>query len=130
MKPKKQHTPDPEPTSPRVAAQAEPMTPFKILIDEDAAADLAEISDAATREVISRRIFELDTEPLKQGKTLADDLKGLRSVRAAGQRYRVIYQVMMALESEDAGTVQILVIGIRREGSKKDVYKIASKRLG
>lgn len=87
--------------------------------------DLLGISDAASREVIVRQAMKLKAEPLKQGKALTGDLKGYRSVRAAGQRYRVIYQVAVS-----QGAVVVVVVGIRKEGSRKDAYQVASKRLG
>lgn len=98
---------------------------FQVSFSEEADGDLAAISDAATREVIIRRALELDHEPLSQGKPLQGDLKTYRSIRAAGQRYRVIYQVAVS-----AGAVTVVVVGIRCEGNNKDVYKVASKRLG
>ena len=45
-------------------------------------------------------------------------------VRAAGQRYRVVYQVAL-LE----GVVTVVVVGIRKEGDRRDAYRVASKRL-
>jgi mRNA interferase RelE/StbE len=39
------------------------------------------------------RINQLKLEPDKQGKALTDNLAGLRSVRAVGQRYRVVYEI-------------------------------------
>jgi mRNA interferase RelE/StbE len=75
--------------------------------------------------VIIRRALELNHEPLSQGKLLQGGLKTYRSIRAAGQRYRVIYQVAVS-----EGAVTVVVVGIRCEGNKKDVYKLASKRLG
>jgi mRNA interferase RelE/StbE len=65
----------------------------------------------------------LSEEPDKQGKKLVKDLSGFRSVHAAG-RYRIIYKI-------DKSTVIIYVLaaGIRKEGDKKDIYKIAKKLL-
>ena len=61
---------------------------------------------------------------VKLGKPLIGDLKNFRSLRAAGQRYRIVYQVAV-----QAGLVIVVVIGIRKEGDKRDVYAIAGKRL-
>ncbi|ADI13560.1 type II toxin-antitoxin system RelE family toxin [Truepera radiovictrix] len=97
---------------------------FSIILTADAQADLDGISDTRTYEAIERKIDELTTDPDKRGKALADDLRDYRSVRAAGQRYRIVYQVGM-LE----GVVTVVVIGIRKEGDKRDVYRVASKRL-
>lgn len=119
----KQPEPPPDPAIPH--AEQTPATDFQVSFSEEADGDLAAISDAGTREVIIRRALELNHEPLSQGKPLRDDLKTYRSIRAAGQRYRVVYQVAVS-----EGAVTVVVIGIRREGHKSDVYKRASKRLG
>jgi len=88
---------------------------------------LAEISDRRVRESIARRIDRLEYEPDKQGKTMRDELIGFRSIRAVGQRYRIIYKV-------DGETVTVLVValGIRKEGDKKEVYELVKRlmRLG
>src|SRR5713226_6646911 len=88
---------------------------------------LAAISDTRVRENISRRINRLDHDSEKQGKPLSDELAGYRSIRAIGQRYRIIYKV----EAEQV-VVVVVTIGIRREGDKKDVYELAQRlaRLG
>ncbi len=85
---------------------------------------LAEIRDRRVRESISKRINELEYEPELQGKPLIDELAGCRSVRAIGQRYRVIYKV----EGEKV-TVLVIALGIRKEGDKKDVYQLAKKLI-
>ena len=59
-------------------------------------------------------------EPEKQGKPMSDALTGFRSVRAVGQRYRVIYQVQ-----EKAVVVLVVTLGLRKEGDKQDVYAVA-----
>ena len=51
------------------------------------------------------------------------ELSGYRTIRAVGQRYRIIYKV----ENEKV-TVLVVALGIRKEGDKKDVYEQA-KRL-
>ena len=97
---------------------------FVVIVNSDAEADLDAIPDARTYEAVSRRIRGLEQEPQKQGKPLGGDLKTYRSVRAAGQRYRVVYQVA-ALED----VVTVVVVGVRKEGDKRDVYRVASRRL-
>ena len=49
---------------------------------------------------------------------------GLRSVRAVGQRYRVVYRV----EREEV-VVLIVAAGRRRSGDKSDIYELARKLL-
>jgi len=88
---------------------------------------LAEISDKRIRQSISRRIDSLTYEPEKQGKPLKDELMGYRSIRAVGQRYRIIYKV-----DDEKVIVGIVALGIRKEGDKKDAYALATRlaRLG
>jgi mRNA interferase RelE/StbE len=70
------------------------------------------------------RINQLKLEPDKQGKALTDNLAGLRSVRAVGQRYRVVYEI-------EEATIVVLVIGVgrRKDGDKKDIYRLLGKLL-
>ena len=98
---------------------------FVVIVNSDAERDLDAVTDARTYEAISRKIRGLEQEPQKQGKQLSGDLSVYRVVRAAGQRYRVVYQVA-TLE----GVVTVVVVGIRKEGDKRDVYRVAGKRLG
>lgn len=98
---------------------------FTVITTRQAQADLREISDNRTYQALIRKMRSLELEPHKQGKQLGGELSAYRAVRAAGQRYRVVYQVAM-LE----GMVTVVVIGIRKEGDKRDAYRVASKRLG
>ena len=88
---------------------------------------LAAIKDTRVRESISRRINTLEYEPEKQGKPLSDELAGYRSMRAVGQRYRILYKL-----EEEQVIVAVVALGIRKAGDKKDVYELAKKlaRLG
>ncbi len=98
---------------------------FEVIFTAEVDRDLEAISDVRTRNAVIRKAFDLEHEPDKQGKQLGKDLADYRVVRAAGQRYRVIYQVA-TLE----GVVTVVVVGIRKEGDKRDVYRVAGKRLG
>ncbi len=98
---------------------------FEVIFTHEVDRDLEAITDVRTRNAIICKALEWDTEPDKQGKPLGRDLTDYRAVRAAGQRYRIVYQVGM-LE----GVVTVVVIGIRKEGDKRDVYRVAGKRLG
>ena len=64
----------------------------------------------------------LEYEPEKQGKPLSDELAGYRSIRAVGQRYRILYTI-----EDQKVTVIVVTLGIRKEGDKKDVYEQARK---
>lgn len=84
---------------------------------ETAADMLAGITDQRIREEILDRVERLEDDPEKQGKPLTGPLKGYRSLRASAQRYRIIYRV-------ERRKLVVLVVGtgIRREGSKSDIY--------
>jgi mRNA interferase RelE/StbE len=77
-----------------------------------------------TRQQIISKIELLKNDPLLSGKQLKGPLKELRSIRAAGQRYRIIYRV---IESEII--VVIITVGIRKEGDKKDIYELMKKYI-
>ena len=85
------------------------------------------ISDRRLQESLRIRLKRLEVEPEKQGKPLNEELIGYRSVRAAGQRYRIIYKI-----EEDRVLVLVVMISIRKEGDKNDAYAQAIKlaRLG
>jgi mRNA interferase RelE/StbE len=82
------------------------------------------VSDQRVREQIVERAEKLADDPEKQGKALLGELMGLRSLRASGQRYRIIYKV-------NRGRVLVLIVavGIRKQGSRRDVYELARKLL-
>jgi mRNA interferase RelE/StbE len=82
------------------------------------------ISDARIRGQISGVIDRLAEDPDRQGKPLVAELSGFRSIRAAGQRYRIIYKII-----RKQVVVVIVAAGIRKEGSKKDIYQLAKKLL-
>ena len=57
------------------------------------------------------------------GKPLVGELKSCYSVRAAAQRYRVIYRIVA-----DRLIVLVVAVGIRRQDDRGDIYEVA-KRL-
>lgn len=85
---------------------------------------LASILDRRVRQKIQKRIDALADEPEKQGKPLVEELEGYRSLRAVGQRYRVVY----AVERERV-IVYVMAVGLRRQGSRSDIYQLAKKML-
>lgn len=97
---------------------------FHIELTELALEMIGAIKDRREQQGIIHRIQKLKREPLQQGKPLTGDLKGLYSVRAVGQRYRVVYQVKSA-------KIIVVVVGVgrRKEGDKKDVYTLLKKLL-
>lgn len=96
---------------------------YQIRFLPEAAEDLLEISDRRVREKIIARAEQLVTDPELQGKPLHGNFAGLRSVRAVGQRYRIVYEIVNKIV-----TVVIVGIGIRKEGDKQDVYTKLKKR--
>ena len=85
---------------------------------------LRDIADRRVQAKLQEAIDGLTEEPAKQGKALIGELGGYRSLRAVGQRYRIIYRV-------DANNALVLIValGSRKAGSKKDVYALARKLL-
>lgn len=102
------------------------MKPQKFVIQWSAQARdmIITISDRRVREKIFEKVKALEEEPEKQGKALTDELMGYRSLRAVGQRYRILYQI-----EREKLIVWIVALGIRREGSKKDIYTLAKRLL-
>ncbi len=96
---------------------------YKVLITDTCLALLEKIPDKKIRRRILNRIEGLSDEPDKQGKMLVKNLSGFRSIHAAG-RYRIIYKV-----DKQTVIIYILAAGIRKQGDKKDIYKIAKKLL-
>lgn len=101
--------------------------PFGIELTPTARELLQAVADRRIRRKIASKIDALAHEPEKQGKPLIGELSGFRSVRAVGQRCRIIYRV-------DRGRVVVFVVavGLRREGDRADIYALAQKliRLG
>jgi mRNA interferase RelE/StbE len=95
---------------------------WRILLTPTALKLLSDISDRRIREKIGVVIDRLAEDPEKQGKALLGELAGFRSLRAVGQRYRVIYQI----RGNDI-VVVIVAVGIRRDGARDDIYNLAKK---
>jgi mRNA interferase RelE/StbE len=96
---------------------------YQIVITPVARRMLEAISDRRVREKIRDTVDLLAGDPELRGKPLGDDLAGYRSVRTVGQRYRIIYRVERAIV-----TVVVVAAGIRKEGSREDIY-VQAKRL-
>ena len=95
---------------------------YQIEITRTALEALEAITDRRTRSAIMRRIDTLAEEPEKQGKSLRGWLAGFLSARAVGQRYRVVYRVEGAKKR-----VLVYMTGVRKEGSRRDVYALAER---
>src|SRR6266853_37518 len=68
--------------------------------------------------VLSWDLYESVVETME----IMSDPGGYRSVRAVGQRYRIIYRVERTLV-----TVVVVAAGIRKAGSREDIYRVAAK---
>lgn len=97
---------------------------FRIIVTPSAIAMLKAVTDRRVQEKLRDSIDRLAQEPEKQGKALTGDLSGYRSLRTVGQRYRIMYQV-----HRETVTVEVLALGLRKEGSKRDIYTLAKKLL-
>ena len=95
----------------------------RIKLTQIAALYIKEVN-SRTRIQILNKIESLKEEPLLLGKPLQGPLRHYRSIRAAGQRYRIIYKV-----EKDEVIVVIVAIGIRREGDESDIYELMKKYI-
>lgn len=97
---------------------------WKIALTPTARQMFEAIRDRRVRRSLAERIDGLANEPEKQGKPLIGELAGLRSLRAVGQRYRILYQI-----EKEVVLVLVVAVGLRKDGSKKDIYSLARKLL-
>ena len=95
---------------------------YKITLTDEARAYLRSLDDK-TKAAIARKIETLRETPEKRGKALTGNLAGFRSLHAAGH-YRIVYKV-----KSETVTVIVFGIGIRKEGSKIDVYETMKKMI-
>ena len=83
---------------------------------------LRSISDRRVQRLIVNRAQRLGDEPQLQGYPLRNELSRFRSVRAVGQRCRIILRI-----DEDRRQVIVVAVGIRREGYRNDIYALAQR---
>jgi mRNA interferase RelE/StbE len=93
---------------------------YRVVLTAEARQLLVAIQDRREQSLLVGRLEQLAENPDLQGKALRGDLAGYRSVRAVGQRYRVVYRVETELV-----LVAVVAVGRRKEGDRKDVYQIA-----
>jgi mRNA interferase RelE/StbE len=97
---------------------------YQVELTPQAIAMISQIKDRREQQGIVERLKKLESDPLLQGKALTGDLKGYYSVRAVGQRYRIVYQVI-----QERVIVIVVGIGRRKEGDKNDIYHRLRKLL-
>ena len=95
----------------------------KVILTETASNALRKIEKRAQKQIINK-LRDLEESPLQRGAPLLGELQGYRDIRAAGQRYRIIYTV-----EEEQVVVLVVYVGMRKEGDKSDVYAIAKRLL-
>jgi mRNA interferase RelE/StbE len=97
---------------------------YQIILTTQTKQLFAQIKDRREQQLVLARIEKLKNDPDKQGKALSEELIGYRSVRAVGQRYRIIYRI-----EQDQVLVVVVGIGRRKEGDKRDVYEVTRRLL-
>ncbi len=85
---------------------------------------LKEIKDRRIQGQIGNALQRLQHNPEQQGKPLTGELSGYRSIRAAGQRFRIIYRV-----DREAIEVLVVQVGLRKAGDNDGVYELAKRWL-
>ncbi len=98
---------------------------YTVRISNEALKQLKDITDRRIRQEIFNHIEVLANNPGEQGKPLKNELAGLRSIRVANQRFRVIYEVQ-----KDLVIVVVVAVGLRKEGDKADIYRKAALLIG
>ena len=98
---------------------------WKVEFTETSLKQLKAIDDVRVRTALLRRAERLGQEPENQGKGLTAELAGYRSLRAVGQRFRIIYQLL----EQRVVVVVVVALGLRKEKDKRDVYALARKLI-
>ena len=83
------------------------------------------IQDKREQQGVIECLQKLKIEPLQQGKPLTADLKGYYSVRAVGQRFRIVYQVK-------ADQILVIVVGtgsVTWDKTTLSVYTLERSRV-
>lgn len=102
----------------------EPTVEYQVNLSVQARQLFTLIKDRREQQLLLARIEKLKHDPDKQGKALSEDLIGYRSIRAVGQRYRIIYRI-----EQEQILVVVVGIGRRKEGDKQDIYAVTKRLL-
>jgi mRNA-degrading endonuclease RelE of RelBE toxin-antitoxin system len=97
---------------------------YKIEIAPTGYRSLQAIQDKKIVREIARVIDGLERGPDEQGKALVAPLDGIRSVRGAQGRFRILYNV-----DARKRVVSVLLVGVRAPGRDADVYELARRLL-
>jgi mRNA-degrading endonuclease RelE of RelBE toxin-antitoxin system len=98
-----------------------------IVWGDEALKGLRAVGSRTVRQKLALKVDELarTDEPEQLGKPLQDELQGL--FRITFGRYRIIYSVRRTTNGIIDVQVQVILVGIRKEGHKTDVYRIAQR---
>ena len=97
---------------------------WQVELTKFALKQLQDITDKRVRDNLFKRIEGLANDPENQGKPLRNELSGLRSLRAIGQRFRIVFRV-----ERERVIVIVVAVGIRKEGDRSDIYQIATRLM-
>lgn len=100
---------------------------YEVLWTATALEMLERIGDRRVQQLLYDTSKRLESDPDKQGKPLRECLLSFRSLRAIGQRHRLIFSV-----SSSSSRVFVVAVGLRRAGARDDIYVLAERliRLG
>ena len=97
---------------------------YRVRLTKQAEKLFNQIKDSREQKILLKKLEKLKQNPERQGKALTRELSNYRSIRAVGQRYRIVYQI-----KEEQVLVLVIAIGRRKEGDKKDIYTVTKKLL-
>ena len=97
---------------------------YQVRLTKQAEKLFERIKDSREQKILLKKLEKLKQNPERQGKALTRELSNYRSIRAVGQRYRIVYQI-----KEEQVLVLVIAIGRRKEGDKKDIYTVTKKLL-
>lgn len=97
---------------------------FEIEIAPTGYRSLKSVKDRKLLREITKAIDGLVSTPDERGKALLGPLEGVRSLRVARDRFRILYQV-----NRRKRVVSVLLVGPRAPGEDADVYVLAQKLL-
>lgn len=93
---------------------------YQIFYSPDSVKDIGRL-DKRQKDLIRKVILKVSQFPLI-GKPLRDEFSGFYSQRTS--RFRIIYTI-----NNEKQRIDIHRIGLRKEGSKKDIYKLFEKYI-
>lgn len=96
---------------------------YHVVITAEAAEMIALIRDIRIQGQAVAKLRGLAAFPESQGRALIGELAGLRRITVAG-RYRAVYRV-----SRMSREVHVLAVGVRREGDRDDIYRLAARMM-